>query len=135
MATLDAPSGLPDGHLARAAKHVAWVADNQHKGVSAVPAITIHSTPQFAAPRLDADPETWTQELCTQVQDKLAATIVGAVGHRWRYAEPRTTFDIRSLALPADRPIVLAGEVFAGARVEGAFLSGLAAANEIQGLL
>ncbi len=135
MATLDAPSELPDGHLAQPAEHVAWIADNQHKGVSELPAVTIHSTADFAASHLDGDPARWTRELCEQVQDRLAGAIVAATGHRWRYAEPTTTFDIGSVAVAADRPIVLAGEVFAGAKVEGAFLSGRAAAEQMLALL
>ena len=45
MATLDAPSELPDGHIAQPAKHVAWIADNQHKGVSEAPAVTTSIQP------------------------------------------------------------------------------------------
>jgi predicted NAD/FAD-dependent oxidoreductase len=56
MARLDGPSGLPAGHLSLPDGPIAWIADNHHKGVSAVPAVTIHSTPGFAADHLEEDP-------------------------------------------------------------------------------
>lgn len=131
MATLDAPSGLPAGHLAQPAEDVAWMADNQHKGASELPALTIHSTADFALDHLTSDPHDWTKHLADQVAPIVDGRIVHAVGHRWMYAEPRTTLDSGAIALGPDVPIVLAGEVFAGAKVEGAFLSGLAAANAV----
>ncbi|MDJ0924287.1 MAG: FAD-dependent oxidoreductase [Acidimicrobiia bacterium] len=131
MATLDAPSGLPDGHLAEPSADVAWIADNQHKGTSQLPALTIHSTADFASAHVGSDWSGWTKHLADQVAPMLDGRIVHTVGHRWMYAEPRTTFDSGAIVLESDKPIVLAGEVFAGAKVEGAFLSGLAAANAI----
>jgi predicted NAD/FAD-dependent oxidoreductase len=136
MASTDGPSGLPEGHLAPEGEGgVAWIADNRHKGTSAEPAVTIHSTPEFADAHLEADPAEWVPLLCRLAGAHLKAPILDAVGHRWRFASPRTTFASGAVAFDAGIPVVLAGEVFAGARVEGAFSSGVAAAGLVADLL
>ncbi len=131
MATLDRSSGLEQGHVAEPTEDVAWIADNQHKGASQLPAITIHSTSSFAVEHLETDTEAWTQHLCARFAPLVDARIVSATGHRWVYAEPQTTLDLGAVALGNTVPVVLAGEVFAGAKVEGAFLSGAAAVEAI----
>lgn len=128
MADLDGPSGLPDGHASFADGPVAWMGDNQDKGTSDTPTLTIHSSAPFAAEHLEADQDEWTRRLGAAAAEHLDAGIVEARGHRWRYAEPQVTFDDGAVAVPGDAPVVLAGEVFAGAKVEGAFLSGRSAA-------
>ncbi|NNC91478.1 MAG: NAD(P)-binding protein [Acidimicrobiia bacterium] len=134
LAQLDGPAGLPDGHLTPG-NPIAWIGDNAHKGVSPVPAITLHSTPEFAKQHLEADPSQWVPVLCAAAAPVLASPIRQAVGHRWRFSEPRQTFDSGAAAYTNGAPIVLAGEVFAGARVEGAFVSGQAAAEQVLSLL
>lgn len=131
MARLDGPAGLTAGHRTPSKGPIAWMADNQDKGVSPVPAVTIHSTPEFAAGHLDDPAEVWVGLLCEAAASLLASPIVHAVGHRWRYAEPRTTFETGAVGYDAGSPVVLAGEVFAGAKLEGAFLSGRAAAAQL----
>jgi predicted NAD/FAD-dependent oxidoreductase len=135
MARLDIASGLSDGHLALSRGPIAWMADNQHKGVSAVPAVTIHSSPEFAAANLEIDQESWVAQLVDAARPLFAASVVNASGHRWRYSQPRRTFDVGAVLASSELPLVLAGEVFAGARVEGAFLSGLAAAELMEDTL
>lgn len=131
MAQLDGPSGLADDHVTVDRGPIAWMADNQGKGVSGVPAVTVHSTPDYAIYNQDEDPCTWAGELARAAQPHLENRIVAARAHTWRYSRPRTTLDEGAVSLPVDPPVVLAGEVFAGARVEGAFLSGLAAAEQV----
>jgi renalase len=131
MAVLDGPSGLPNGHLAVDGEPVAWLADNQHKGVSTEPAVTIHGTPSFSAAHIEDEPARWVRTVATAAKDHLAAEIVSVTGHRWRYAQPRTTLDTGCAVIDAGAPIVLSGEVFAGARVEGAYLSAAAAAAAV----
>jgi predicted NAD/FAD-dependent oxidoreductase len=126
MAELDRSSGLDDGHVAPSDGPIAWIGDNQHKGISAVPAVTIHSTPDFARAHLEEDPEEWVRVLTGAASSLLEAGIVAATGHRWRYSQPQSTLDTGFHAVPG-APIVVAGEAFGGARVEGAFLSGRAA--------
>jgi len=125
----DGPTGLPDGHLSDAGGSIAWIADNADKGTSPVPSLTIHSTPAFAARHLEESPEQWKSLLVTEARRWVGGPATGAVGHRWRFAEPTSIVDLGSVLL--DAPVALAGEVFAGARVEGAVLSGLAAADAI----
>ena len=131
MAGLDGPAGLPAGHATPDTGPIAWIGDNQHKGVSEVPAVTIHSTPRFAADHIDAAVDEWTATLCSAADPLLASGITGAVGHRWRYSEPQHTLDIGAAVIDAGAPVALAGEVFAGARIEGAFLSGREAARQL----
>ncbi|NNF08780.1 MAG: NAD(P)-binding protein [Acidimicrobiia bacterium] len=131
MARLAGVAGLPDGHLTPDDSPIAWIGDNEHKGTSPVPAVTIHSTPAFAADHLDEDPASWVPVLCDAAAPLLASPISETRGHRWRYAEPQRTFDTGAFMYEAGGPVVLAGEVFAGARIEGAFLSGRRAARAL----
>ena len=128
MATLDGPAGLDGGHHAGDGD-VAWIADNHHKGVSAIPAVTIHSSAPFAARHIDDPDEAWVEHLVDAARPLLAADVASATGHRWRYSMPVDPLDDGAVALLRDPPVVAAGEAFAGARVEGAFLSGRAAAR------
>lgn len=131
MAHLNAPAGLTDGHLSPVNGPIAWIADNQHKGTSASPAVTIHSTAEFAEQHLEEEPPDWIPILAGHAADLLGAPLGDTRGHRWRYSEPQTTLNVGAACFVAEYPVVLAGEVFSGAKVEGAFLSGLAAAEQV----
>ena len=129
IAILDGPAGIPDGHLVPDDPVVGWMADNEHKGASARPSITVHSTPEFAAAHIDGDRESWTARLLEAARPFHRGQPVAVHPHGWRYAEPTTTLDEGARRIQAPAPVVLAGEVFKGARVEGAYLSGCAAAG------
>jgi predicted NAD/FAD-dependent oxidoreductase len=131
MLQIDGPGRLPDGHLSAVDASVAWMADNAHKGTSRLPAVTVHSTARFAADHLEAPTDVWMALLIAAAQPHLQGRIIGSTGHRWRYAEPTTTLDLDCVQLDVPVPVMLAGEVFAGARIEGAAISGLAAAGTL----
>jgi predicted NAD/FAD-dependent oxidoreductase len=135
MARLDSEADLSDGHATPDDGPIAWIADNQHKGVSEAPAVTIHSSPEFAEANLETDPEWWVPQLVEAGEPYLAGAVIETKGHRWRYAQPRRTFEIGATTAAPGLPVVVAGELFAGARVEGAFLSGRAAAELLENTL
>jgi hypothetical protein len=51
--------------------------------------------------------------------------------HGWRYSKPMQTHERPCLIVSESPPLVLAGDGFAGPRVEGAALSGWAAAEAV----
>jgi predicted NAD/FAD-dependent oxidoreductase len=51
--------------------------------------------------------------------------------HRWRYSQPVVTYSEPCLLIADAAPLVLAGDAFDQPRVEGAFLSGCAAADAL----
>ena len=134
IAKLDGPSGMPDGHRSPGEGGIAWMADNRDKGASPQPTVTIQSNPEFAAAHLEEEPDQWIPRLVDEATPLLASPIIDALGHRWRFSEPRTTFTTGAVALES-APVVLAGEVFAGAKVEGAFISGVVAAERVMDVL
>jgi predicted NAD/FAD-dependent oxidoreductase len=133
LATLDGASGLPSpGFLREPTSSISWIADNRIKGVSETTAITIHSTPAFAAEHFDEDLEESAGLLLSEARSLLASPVAGLDAHRWRYSlVTRGVVDRFAWNEDASAPIFIAGDAFGGPRVEGAALSGLAAADAI----
>ena len=134
LAVLDADPGIPPpGGLQLSEGPLSWVADNRAKGVSSVPAVTVHAGPQASAEWWGLDSAAATSVLLDAARpwvgtrDPRQAQLV-----RWRYATPDVAHPEPCLvAVDTDRPVVCAGDAFGEPRVEGAFLSGLAAADAV----
>lgn len=130
LATLAGPSGLPAPGAQRLAapSPLRWIADNAAKGVSAVPAITAHSSHEHAVAFWDAPDDAKAGPLLADLAPRLDSAITSWKIHRWRYAQPVGSLPEPCFADPA-HGLWLAGDAFPGGRVEGAYLSGKAAAD------
>jgi renalase len=132
MAVLDGPSGLPEpGGLAPKEGPIAWLADNQQKGVSSEPSITLHATAEFSLAHWDDDREQTAQTLLVAASPWIKAGVMSSQVHGWKFSKPLQV-DAQSCAIISQAPpLILAGDSFCGARVEGAALSGWAAAEAL----
>jgi predicted NAD/FAD-dependent oxidoreductase len=132
MAVLDGPSRMPPpGGYAPTLGPIAWIADNQLKGVSAEPAITIHATDEFSVAHWDQDRDETARMLIAAADEWLGVEIKSFQIHGWRFSKPKKTDPSSCAVVSGDPPLVLAGDAFAGPRVEGAALSGWAAAEAV----
>jgi predicted NAD/FAD-dependent oxidoreductase len=109
-----------------------FVADNQMKGVSSVPAVTLHATGDLSRQRW-GEPDAAVLAGLLQLaapwlgQEPIAAELV-----RWRYARPVVLEPQRCLVVDGEwGPLVFAGDAFGEARIEGAVRSGWAAADAV----
>jgi renalase len=118
----------PGGMHPRKGGPIAWIADNERKGIASSPCLTVHASPDFSQKHIETDLEEVKAMLIEAATTALACEIVEAQVHRWRYALPLTTAEEPCLTLAGPAPIILAGDGFGGPRIEGAFLSGMAAA-------
>lgn len=107
-----------------------WMADNQAKGISPDECIvTLHLEARYSRQHYD-DNETeildfMHQELQTYLEE--GATIKEAQLKKWKYSLPLTTYP-HDILLANGLPLIFAGDGFGGrGRVEGAYMSGLAA--------
>ncbi len=132
-ATLDGPSGLPDpGATHVDSPVVAWIADNQMKGVSPdMPAVTIHVTRVFA----EAHKEVPLDETGALVARAAAAFLKSRiVAHRtyvWTHGAPLNTLTKSWYCAEGRAPLYFAGDAFGGGLVEGAAISGMAVGRAI----
>jgi predicted NAD/FAD-dependent oxidoreductase len=108
-----------------------FVADNLVKGVSPVPIVTLHATGDVSRRLWDSPDEVVVERLLAEGIRWLGSGVVDARLVRWPYARPTGLFESPCLALDRPAPVVFAGDAFGEARVEGATLSGLAAAAAI----
>ncbi len=132
MAVLEGPSQVPPpGGLAPTTGPIAWIADNQMKGISAEPAVTIHATHAFSLEHWDRDRQESGRSLLAAAAPWLGAGVKTFQVHGWRYSKPLQVDEERCVIVSHAPALVLAGDAFAGPRVEGAALSGWAAADAI----
>lgn len=140
LAVLDRPSGVPPPGGIRFEElgggTLSFVADNHAKGVSPVPALTVHASPSWSEANWDSSIGEVTGELVSAAAPILGdAAITEMQVKRWRFATPRSLWPEPCWVAPGGT-LVLAGDAFAGPRetgsnLEGAFTSGLAAARTL----
>jgi predicted NAD/FAD-dependent oxidoreductase len=130
---LNGPADLPQpGGMWSVGDPIAWMADNYLKGVSTISgAITIHAGPGFSEDYWHSEDEFIISELVSVAGEWLGSDIVTAQVHRWRNSKPFMTYPEPCMSIENPAPLILAGDAFAGPRVEGAVLSGLAAAGTL----
>ncbi len=135
LAVLDRSAAIPaPGGVQEADETFSFIGDNEAKGVSSVPAVTFHARPEWSLDRWDRPPAEVHAELIEQARPWLGgATIVESQMKRWRFATPKQVWPEPCWRAPdPPGPLVLAGDAFAGPRIEGAALSGLAAAAALE---
>ena len=136
MAVLDGPTAIPvPGATAFDQGPIGWISDNLQKGVSKIPAVTIHGSGAFSAEHYDEDKMQVGQTLIDAAAPYLGdAQVTEYQVHGWRYSKP-TVVDSEACMLLSEAtdlpPLALAGDAFAGPRFEGAVLSGWAAAKSL----
>lgn len=133
MLLLDGPSQVPDpGGMWPLGEPLAWLADNHHKGISpAHGAVTLHAGPEFSQAYWRAPDEEVVHLLKEAAEPWLGARVMRSHVRRWRHSKPLRTHPEPCLHSTDPAPIIFAGDAFAGPRVEGAVLSGLAAAQHL----
>ena len=134
MAVLKDPSAIPaPGFLKPADGPLAWLGDNHQKGISEVPAVTIHATPEYSEANWERDRSAVSRELLQAAQPWLGSSVINFQLHGWRYSRPIHKVRETCWVISYDPFLVLAGDAFGGASVEGAALSGLAASDVLMG--
>ena len=134
MALLDGPSGVPEpGGVQIKGEPLDWIGDNRLKGISEAPALTIHGGPQWSREHYEDDEEEITAALLGYAGDMVGANVVSTQLARWRYSWVSESHPEPSLLAQNAPPLVFCGDSFAQPKVEGAFLSGLAAASALLG--
>lgn len=119
-----APGGVQNGDAT-----FSFVADNLLKGVSPVHALTLHCNPAFSETHWFNDAAVTHDLVMSAAQPWIgSASVVEHQPKRWRMAAPRTIWPERCWSQDG---IVLAGDAFGGPRIEGAVLSGGAAAQRV----
>ncbi len=126
-----APDLPPSGGIQNADDVFSFIGDNASKGVSLEPAVTFHANPTWSEAHWDDDNDALMKQLAVAAQPWLGdATIVEHSLKKWRLATPRSIWPDPCWTT-ADGKVIMAGDAFAGPKVEGAHNSGLAAAHTL----
>jgi renalase len=138
MVLLDGPGGVPQpGGMQIKGEPLDWIGDNQRKGISNLPAITIHAGPEWSSAHFEDDEADVTRRLISFASDHLEADLPTRVIEtslaRWRYSWVTDAHPETFLAASDNPALLFCGDAFGQPKVEGAALSGLAAANYLLG--
>jgi len=136
LATLDrTPTAMPPhgGRQFADGGDLAFVTDNQAKGISSRPALTVHLSNARSHEFWDRSDDDVVRLAADRVAPLLGdAAFTTAQVQRWRYAGPVEVHPEPTVVWGSSPIVALAGEAFAGPKVEGAFLSGIAAAEAVR---
>jgi predicted NAD/FAD-dependent oxidoreductase len=129
---VEGDTAIPEpGALPLSAEPLSWIGDNKAKGISPkARAITIHAGPQFSRQYWEMENDALARNILYIASDWIKAKFTNYQLKRWRYSLPRSTFSDYYVFFDQPKPLLLAGDAFAGPRVEWAAISGLKAAEK-----
>ena len=138
MALLDGPGVVPEpGGVQIKGEPLDWIGDNHQKGISEINGITIHGGPVWSREHYDDPEEQISSALLTLAGGQLGKPLEGRVSEtslaRWRYSWVTNAHPDPYLVASEAPPLLFAGDAFGQPKVEGASLSGLAAADRLLG--
>ena len=138
MALLDGASPVPEsGGVQIKGEPLDWIGDNATKGISDRPALTIHGGPQWSREHYEDGEADVTRALLRLAGESLGADLAAATVEtslaRWRYSWVTSAHEEPCLVASEDPPLLFCGDGFGQPKVEGAALSGLAAADGLLG--
>ena len=132
MAVLEGSSQIPSpGGMWFPGEPLAWLADNTQKGLAAGAqngsSVTLHAGPEFSRSHWEFAHQA-AEFLLQQAAPWLGRSVKSYETHRWKFSQPTHIHHEPALCVSSPGRLVFAGDAFGGGRVEGAALSGLAAA-------
>jgi predicted NAD/FAD-dependent oxidoreductase len=138
MVLLDRPARVPEpGGMQIKGEPLDWIGDNQRKGISEFPAITIHAGPEWSRAHFEDTEADVMRQLISLAGEHLGTDLsslnVESSLARWRYSWVTDAYPEPFLAATEDPVLLFCGDAFGQPKVEGAALSGLAAADYLLG--
>ena len=97
-----------------------WIGDNQHKGISEVPGITVHAGPEWNREHFETGEAEITASLLSFAEERLGTDLAPKVVQtsitRWRYSWVTQPHPKSRLVASEDPPLAFAGDTFGGRR-------------------
>ena len=132
---IDGRSRLPrPGALQRPGEAISWVGDNDAKGISpGARVLTVHASPVASDERWASDDAAVLRWMYGEIAPWIdtGTGLIASRLERWQYAVPVDIYPDRCFPSAHKGLLVFAGDAFDGPRVEGAALSGWAAAEAV----
>lgn len=131
---LEVDTDLPyDAVFIKDPSMLGWMAlDSSKPGRTSTRRWVLHPTSQWSQTHIEAEAD-WVVERATAAFKQVfecQTKVVASGAHRWRYARPWESQEpFESECIAADSGMIFAGDYVNGGRVEGAWLSGRAAAQ------
>jgi renalase len=138
MALLEGPTSVPEpGGMQIKGEPLDWIGDNKRKGISEAPCITVHAGPDWSRSHFEDGESEVVDSMISLAGDRLGADLASAVVEtslaRWRYSWVTNPHPEPCLVASETPPLLFCGDAFGQPKVEGAALSGLAAADHLLG--
>jgi len=138
MVLLDGSTGVPEpGGMQIKDEPLDWIGDNRRKGISEAPAVTVHAGPEWSREHFEDDETEIVDAMISQASDRLGTDLAPAIVDtslaRWRYSWVTNPHPEPCLVASDSPPLLFCGDAFGQPKVEGAALSGLAAADHLLG--
>ena len=138
MILLGDSTGVPEpGGMQIKSEPLDWICDNRRKGISEAPAVTVHAGPEWSRSHFEDDETEITESMISRASDHLGTDLASATVEtslaRWRFSWVKNPHPEPCLVASDDPPLLFCGDAFGQPKVEGAALSGLAAADRLLG--
>lgn len=131
LAVLNGKSGIKKpGFLKPDNENISWIADNYIKGISPIPALTIHTSPEYSEKVFNKPPLEQIEEIINPLKTIIDSDIIDYYVHKWGYTTPIINNNVNNDFFE-EFNLFFAGDSFSGPRVESAALSGLSIADKI----